>query len=141
MAGVPGRFMTEQEFTASLTAFLGKNHKPTLAYAIMKGDDMAGYIGCFPYGETVHRISFWIERAFWGQGLATSALYQLLQNLPPYLLEKELEAGVIEGNEASAKVLKRCGFEAKSVEKFHSAAHNTEKRQTIFIRPPGTGAA
>ncbi len=136
MAGVPGRFLSEQEFTSNLSAFLERNSNPALAFAIEDGGEAAGYIGCFPAGPEHNRISFWIRREFWGRGLATIALGQLLDALQPSIKELQLEAGVIEGNIASETVLKKCGFKPKRTETFVSAAHEAEKQLTIFVWQP-----
>lgn len=133
MAGVPGRFLTEQEFTSNLSAFLEHYSNPALAFAIEDDGEAAGYIGCFPAGHENYRVSFWIKRAFWGRGLATTSLGQLLDKLPPGLKELPLEAGVVEGNIASETVLKKCGFKPTRTETFVSAAHEAEKQLTIFV--------
>lgn len=54
-----------------------------------------------------HReIGYWIDRAYWGRGIATAALSAFLD------LEKTrpLYAGVARHNTASIRVLQKCGF-------------------------------
>ncbi len=51
-------------------------------------------------------IGYWIDRAYWGRGIATralSAFLQLEQTRPLY-------AGVARHNAASLRVLQKCGF-------------------------------
>lgn len=66
---------------------------------------VAGNIGS--YGPATERcIGYWIGRAFWGQGVATSALrdYLEIESIRP------LVAFVAKHNAASARVLEKCGF-------------------------------
>ena len=51
-------------------------------------------------------IGYWIDRAYWGRGVATRALFAFLhleQTRPLY-------AGVAKHNAASVRVLQKCGF-------------------------------
>ena len=51
-------------------------------------------------------VGYWIDRAFWGRGIATTALTAFLR------LEqtRPLYAGVAKHNVASIRVLEKCGF-------------------------------
>jgi RimJ/RimL family protein N-acetyltransferase len=51
-------------------------------------------------------VGYWLDRAFWGRGIATQALSAFLQ------LERRrpLYAGVAKHNLASIRVLEKCGF-------------------------------
>jgi RimJ/RimL family protein N-acetyltransferase len=51
-------------------------------------------------------LGYWIDRAYWGRGVATAALSAFLQ------LEqtRPLYAGVAKHNAASLRVLEKCGF-------------------------------
>ena len=56
--------------------------------------------------EGKREIGYWIDRAFWGRGIATEALSAFLR------LEqtRPLHAGVAKHNAASIRVLQKCGF-------------------------------
>ncbi len=59
------------------------------------------------YGEAGEReVTYWVDRAHWGKGIATAALRALLAEVD----ERPLYARVATDNEASLRVLRRCGF-------------------------------
>jgi RimJ/RimL family protein N-acetyltransferase len=65
----------------------------------------AGTIASFPM-EGRREVSYWIDPARWGQGLASAALQAFLQ----VELTRPLFARVAQNNVGSAKVLTRAGF-------------------------------
>ena len=66
---------------------------------------VAGNIGSWT-AEGKREIGYWIDRAFWGRGVATEALsaFLCLEQIRP------LYAGVAKHNLASIRVLQKCGF-------------------------------
>jgi RimJ/RimL family protein N-acetyltransferase len=59
------------------------------------------------YGEPGDReVTYWIDRAYWGKGIATAVLRDLLAEEP----ERPLHARVAADNPASRRVLEKCGF-------------------------------
>ncbi|MFI5974350.1 GNAT family N-acetyltransferase [Streptomyces sp. NPDC051452] len=59
------------------------------------------------YGEPGEReVTYWIDRAYWGRGVATAALRALLAEVP----ERPLYARAAADNAASLRVLDKCGF-------------------------------
>jgi RimJ/RimL family protein N-acetyltransferase len=74
-------------------------------------EQVAGNIGSWT-AEGKREVGYWIDRAFWGRGVATKALSAFLgleQTRP-------LHAGVAKHNVASIRVLQKCGFKISSVE-------------------------
>jgi RimJ/RimL family protein N-acetyltransferase len=65
----------------------------------------AGHLVSFER-EGKREVGYWLDRAFWGRGIATQALSAFLQ------LEQRrpLYAGVARHNLASIRVLQKCGF-------------------------------
>ena len=66
---------------------------------------VVGNIGSWT-AEGKREIGYWIDRAFWGRGVATQALSAFLC-LEPI---RPLYAGVAKHNVASIRVLQKCGF-------------------------------
>lgn len=60
-------------------------------------------------------LGYWIDRAYWGRGVATAALSAFLR------LEqtRPLYAGVAQHNTASLRVLEKCGFAFSADEDTH----------------------
>jgi RimJ/RimL family protein N-acetyltransferase len=51
-------------------------------------------------------VGYWIDRAFWGAGVASAALAAFLE----VETERPLYAGVLKQNAGSLRVLEKCGF-------------------------------
>ena len=68
-------------------------------------EEVAGYIVSWS-SDGKREIGYWIDRAYWGRGVATGALSAFLR------LEqtRPLYAGVAKHNAASVRVLQKCGF-------------------------------
>lgn len=85
-----------------------KLHNPDLIIrTILWNDQVAGYISTkqeFPFPE----VSYWLGKAFWGQGIATRALRDYLEQVNTF---RPLYARAAFDNLASLRVLEKCGFE------------------------------
>ena len=78
---------------------------PTLVTKTIVSDgEVAGNIGSFPRDDR-RFVGYWLGREFWGQGLATRALAELVEEL-----ERPLYAEVSTANIGSIRVLEKCGF-------------------------------
>ncbi|MFD3975514.1 GNAT family N-acetyltransferase [Streptomyces cyaneofuscatus] len=66
---------------------------------------VVGHVGA--YGEVGDRqVTYWMGRAYWGRGLATSALRAFLRETPT----RPLYAWAAADNLGSLRVLEKCGF-------------------------------
>ena len=61
-------------------------------------------------------IGYELERPFWNQGIMTEALQAVLSYGFDYKMLNSVEAWVMPGNHASARVLTKLGFETKGVQ-------------------------
>jgi RimJ/RimL family protein N-acetyltransferase len=73
--------------------------------------EVAGNIGSWT-SEGKREVGYWIDRAFWGRGVATEALAAFLRLEPT----RPLYAGVAKHNLASIRVLQKCGFTVAGTE-------------------------
>jgi RimJ/RimL family protein N-acetyltransferase len=77
----------------------------TINRAILLGETLVGSISCYSAdGEDF--VGYWIDRAHWGRGIATSALRLFLQEVT----RRPLVAIAAAGNTASLRVLEKCCF-------------------------------
>ncbi|MBV9010323.1 MAG: GNAT family N-acetyltransferase [Verrucomicrobia bacterium] len=89
-----------------------------LTKTIIVNGQTAGHIVSF-IRDGEREIGYWLDRAFWGRGIATQALSAFLQ------MEKRrpLHAGVAKHNSASMRVLQKCGFRFVSGEQDPGDSH------------------
>lgn len=69
---------------------------------------VAGNIGCWEQ-DGRRLVGYWIGKEFWGKGLATRALSELVAEVEA----RPLHAWVATTNVGSIRVLEKCGFVAK----------------------------
>lgn len=126
-----------------LAAFTSKNYADKDAYfekytkhlndptinqqTILVGETIAGSIAKFIMeGDT--EITYWIDRTFWGKGIATTALKKFLaiENTRPVF------GRVAFDNIGSQKVLEKCGFVKTGTDKGFANARQTEIEEFIY---------
>ncbi len=93
----------EASFRA-LWANVARNPDVT-ARAILADDALVGHISCFPL-DGQPAVGYWIDRDYWGKGIASRALALFLELVPT----RPLHARAAKHNVASIRVLERCGF-------------------------------
>jgi RimJ/RimL family protein N-acetyltransferase len=76
-----------------------------LTWTVVSDGAVAGNIGCWE-DDGRRLVGYWIGREFWGRGLATRALAELLDVVDA----RPLHAYVAKSNVASIRVLEKCGF-------------------------------
>ena len=114
------------------TAYIEKYTKhladPTINMRTIKVNNViAGSIAKFVM-ENEAGITYWIDRKFWGQGVATTALKAFLkieQTRPIY-------GRVAFDNYGSQKVLEKCGFVKIGKDKGFANARQTEIEEYIY---------
>ena len=115
---------TTDDAQAFLAHALSTEHE--IIRAIERNGEACGCVGIRP-GEGVARrtaeIGYWLGRAYWGEGIATAALRALIPHALRELELHRLQARVFDGNEASMRLLERCGFVHEAVLKHAAMKH------------------
>lgn len=101
MTGFPPR--DKASFDAHWEKVIANN--TNITKTIVYNGEVAGNIACFEM-EGKEEIGYWLGRSFWGQGIASEALRQLLLEVKT----RPLFAHVAKQNPASKRVLEKCGF-------------------------------
>jgi RimJ/RimL family protein N-acetyltransferase len=77
----------------------------TVVRTIEVDGDVAGSIVLYP-NEGVPELSFWTDRKYWGQGVTTAAVDEILKEFPA----RPVRARVVSDNIGTPKILERRGF-------------------------------
>jgi RimJ/RimL family protein N-acetyltransferase len=81
------------------------------------------------YGEPGEReVTYWIDRAYWGRGIATRALRALLAEVP----ERPLYARAAADNAGSRRVLEKCGFRVTEHARGYANARGAEIDEVVL---------
>ncbi|MER7727131.1 GNAT family N-acetyltransferase [Streptomyces sp. NPDC096323] len=84
------------------------------------------------YGAPDDRqVTYWIDRAYWGRGVATAALGALLDAVP----ERPLYARAAADNTGSRRVLEKCGFAVTGEDHGYAHARGEETDELLFTLP------
>jgi RimJ/RimL family protein N-acetyltransferase len=96
--------------------------------AVLVGGALVGYISCFPMEGQDH-VGFWIDRAFWGLGIASRALQLLLREVA----NRPLVATAAISNGASLRVLQKCGFVIERVRLSPASDRYPECEEAVLV--------
>ncbi|MFE7211778.1 MULTISPECIES: GNAT family N-acetyltransferase [unclassified Streptomyces] len=81
------------------------------------------------YGEPGEReVTYWVDRAYWGRGVATAALRALLAEVP----ERPLYARAAADNTGSLRVLAKCGFRESARARGFAEARGEEIDEVVL---------
>ncbi|MEY9489443.1 GNAT family N-acetyltransferase [Streptomyces calvus] len=98
-----------------------------VARTVLGDGDVVGHASV--YGEPGEReVTYWIDRAHWGKGVATAALRGLLAEVT----ERPLYARVAADNAGSLRVLRRCGFEVSAHTTGYAPARGAEIEELVL---------
>jgi GNAT superfamily N-acetyltransferase len=89
-----------------------------LVFAIECDGIIVGSIGLFP-GDDIYcataELGYWIGEEYWGRGIASAALLQMVDYVFANFSFNKIKAHVFHPNTASMRVLEKCGFCKESV--------------------------
>ncbi|MFF1375185.1 GNAT family N-acetyltransferase [Streptomyces sp. NPDC058308] len=95
---------------------------------VLADGDVVGSAGV--YGAPGEReVTYWIDRAYWGRGLATAALRGLLELEP----DRPLYARAAADNTGSIRVLEKCGFRLSTTERGYAPARGAEIDEVVLV--------
>ncbi|NBE55102.1 GNAT family N-acetyltransferase [Streptomyces boluensis] len=88
---------------------------------ILADGDVVGHVAV--YGDPGEReVTYWVDRPYWGRGIATAALRALLTEVT----ERPLHARAAADNTGSVRVLEKCGFTVTAHESGYAEARGAE---------------
>ncbi|GAA1658089.1 GNAT family N-acetyltransferase [Actinoplanes couchii] len=104
-----------------------RSRSDVIERAITVNGVLAGTIGCWVMaGDT--EIAYWIDRAFWGRGIATVALTRFLAEVP----HRPIFARAAGDNIASLRVLAKADFKIIKTQVAYAEARGTEIEESIL---------
>ena len=95
-----------------------KLQDPQVIFAIDYMYQLAGVIGMVLQVDVYRKsaeIGYWIGEPFWNKGIATAALQLATDHGFSTLKLERIFAGVFSFNEASKKVLEKCGYQLEGI--------------------------
>ncbi|MEV5143288.1 GNAT family N-acetyltransferase [Streptomyces sp. NPDC052727] len=103
-------------------------NSPDVLRTVLADGEVAGNAAV--YGVAGEReVTYWIDRAYWGRGVATAALRALLAEVP----ERPLYARAAADNRASLRVLEKCGFREAARVQGYANARGREIEEVVLI--------
>ncbi len=94
---------------------------------IVADGQVAGHISCYP-NEGNPEATYWLGREFWGRGIATAALKQMLQ----LVVQRPVTARVATDNFGSLRVLQKCGFKIIGSDKGFAQGRGAETEEYLL---------
>jgi RimJ/RimL family protein N-acetyltransferase len=99
----------------------------TTLRAVTRDGGLVGSISSF-VDEDRTEITYWIDRAVWGQGVASEALAQFLD----IVVVRPLYARAASDNVGSLRVLRKAGFTIVGTEVSYAPARRTEIEESVL---------
>jgi RimJ/RimL family protein N-acetyltransferase len=101
---------------------------PSLWHRVIDVDGaVAGTIGSFRINDQ-REVTYWVDRAHWGKGIASAALQLLLAEIA----ERPVFARAASDNVGSLRVLEKAGFRRVGVNRGFAAGRGEEIEETIL---------
>lgn len=104
-----------------------RGNPENLLRAVTLDGEFVGTVSSFPIEGDIE-VTYWIDRAVWGQGIASRAL-QLLLELQPF---RPLHGRAASDNAASLRVLGKAGFRVVGTDVGYANARGGEIEEAIL---------
>lgn len=98
---------------------------------IIADGQVAGHIACFPMEGNLE-VTYWLGREFWGNGVATEALNQVLR----LVTARPIFARAATDNLGSLRVLQKCGFQIVGQDQGFAPGRGTDTEEYILRLDP-----
>jgi RimJ/RimL family protein N-acetyltransferase len=95
--------------------------------AVTYDDRLVGTIASF-VSEGATEVTYWMDRSYWGQGIASRALALLLDEVSA----RPIRARVASDNIGSLRVLQKTGFRSVGTETSYAPARCSEIEETLL---------
>jgi RimJ/RimL family protein N-acetyltransferase len=126
MAAFTAKDPTDKDaFAAHWTKILGD--ESTTNKTILVDGRVAGHVSSFLQSGKPE-VTYWIGREYWGRGVATQALSQLLAQVQT----RPIYARAAKDNVASIRVLEKCGFTIAGEDKGFANARGKDIEEFIL---------
>jgi RimJ/RimL family protein N-acetyltransferase len=89
---------------------------------------VVGHLVCFG-DRGAPEVTYWFDQSSWGRGVATAALTLFLDDVD----DRPLHARVAAGNEASRRVLERCGFVVVGTDRGYANGRGAVVDETLLV--------
>ncbi len=98
-----------------------------ISYTITIDDQVTGSVGSYEM-EGEWQITYWLDKQFWGRGIATAAAKEFLKLFPT----RPLYGRAAFDNIASIKVMQNCGFVHVGNDMYYAHARGKEIEEVIY---------
>jgi RimJ/RimL family protein N-acetyltransferase len=98
--------------------------------AIIRDARLIGTVASY-VSEGATEVTYWIDRAFWGQGIATRALGLFLEEISV----RPIRARAASDNAGSLRVLQKAGFHPIGAEVSFASGRSADIEETILELP------
>ncbi|MDB5210811.1 MAG: family N-acetyltransferase [Sediminibacterium sp.] len=113
------------------------NQNPVLNFAVVSNGKVVGSIGCTPKEDISRKtieVGYFVGEPYWGKGIATEAVKQLLEFIVMRLDTARIEAHVFASNKASMTVLRKNGFYLEGIHRKAAFKNNELIDDHIWVK-------
>jgi len=110
---------------------------PLISLAIIYNNQVAGSIGIVPKDDVYRKsieIGYFLGEPFWGKGIATEAVEQLLSYIATNFDVIRIFAEVFEHNTPSMKVLEKNGFHLEGIRRKAVIKNNVVMDDYVWVK-------